>query len=98
MLGIIDGKGRCKKPNTEWVDDIKEWCTKDLYKLTISARYIKLWKQVMKFALDTYGFSAMDRDDDFNGFLWSISHHASPDIRAVPISLLADYTDTACSR
>jgi len=57
MLGIMNGKGRCGRPNREWIDDIKEWCKKDLYSLTISAGGQKLWKQMMKFALDTYGLS-----------------------------------------
>jgi len=55
MLGIMDGKGRRGRPNREWIDDIKEWCQKYLYSLTISAQDWKLWKQTMKFALDTYG-------------------------------------------
>ena len=58
MLGIMDAKGRRGGPNREWIDDIKEWCNKDLYRLTVSARVRKLWKQTMKFALDTYGLSA----------------------------------------
>src|SRR6218665_3284274 len=35
MLGIMDAKGRRGGPNREWIDDIKEWCNKDLYRLTI---------------------------------------------------------------
>jgi len=58
MLGIMNGKGRRGRPNREWIDDIKEWCKKDLYSLTISAQDRKLWKQMTKFALDTYGLSA----------------------------------------
>jgi len=30
MLGIVDGKGRRGRTNGEWIDDIKEWCKKDL--------------------------------------------------------------------
>ena len=58
MLGIMDGKGRRGRPNMEWIDNIKEWCNKDLYSLTISALDRKLWTQMIKFALDTYGLSA----------------------------------------
>src|SRR6218665_1842286 len=36
------------------IDDIKEWCRKDLCSLTIFARGGKLCKQTMKLALDTY--------------------------------------------
>ena len=38
MLEIMNGKGRCGRPNKEWIDDIKEWCKTDLYSVTISAR------------------------------------------------------------
>src|SRR6218665_3124520 len=58
VLGIMDGKGRRGRPNMEWIDNIKEWCNKDLYSSTISALDRKLWKQTIKFALDTYGLSA----------------------------------------
>jgi len=51
----MHGNGR---HNMEWIDDIKEWCKTDLYSLTISAQNRKLWKYMMKFASDTYGFSA----------------------------------------
>src|SRR6218665_1052379 len=61
MLGIMDGKGR---NNMEWIDNIKEWCSKDLYNLTTSALNRKFWKHMIKFALDTYGFQPMDPDDD----------------------------------
>jgi len=61
MLRIMDGKGRRGRPNREWIDDIKEWCKKDLYSLTIS----------MKFALDTY--QPMDHGDciiqDYRAYL-----------------------------
>ena len=30
MLGIMDWKGRRGKPNMEWIDNIMEWCIKDL--------------------------------------------------------------------
>src|SRR6218665_3611163 len=36
MLGIMDGKGRRGRHNMEWIDNIKEWCNKDLYSLTRS--------------------------------------------------------------
>src|SRR6218665_2072383 len=58
MLELMDGKGRRGRPNSEWMDDIKEWGKQDLYSLTISERDRGLCKQMMKFALDTYGLSA----------------------------------------
>src|SRR6218665_726374 len=58
MLGIMDGKGRSGRPNMRWIDNIKEWCKKDLYSLTTSALDGKFWKQTIKFALGTYGLSA----------------------------------------
>ena len=51
MLGIMDGKGRRRRPDRKWKHDIKEWCKQDLYSLTISARDRRLymWHQTMKF-------------------------------------------------
>ena len=59
MLGIM-GKARRGRPNMEWIyiDNIKEWCNKDLYSLTTSALDRKFWKQTIKCVLDTYGLSA----------------------------------------
>ena len=37
----------------ERINDIKEWCKKDLYSLTISAQDRKLWKETTKVVLDT---------------------------------------------
>jgi len=58
MLGIMDGKGRQGRPNRKWTDDIREWCKQDLYSLTRIAQERGLWKQMIKFALDTYRLSA----------------------------------------
>src|SRR6218665_3429152 len=40
MLGIMEGKGRRGRPNMQWIDNIKEWCNKDLYSLPIQLAYI----------------------------------------------------------
>jgi len=45
-------------PNREWTDDIREWCKQDLYSLTRIEEERGLWKQMIKFALDTYRLSA----------------------------------------
>jgi len=58
MLGIMDGKGRRGRPNWKGIDDIKEWCKNDLYRLTISEQDWQFWKQTKKFTLDTCGLSA----------------------------------------
>ena len=62
-----EGKTWKTQANMDWIDNIKKWCNKDLYSLTISARDRKLWKQTMKFALNTYAYTgcqSMDPDDD----------------------------------
>src|SRR6218665_2179812 len=70
MLGIMDGKGRRGRHNNmEWIDNIKEWCNKDLYSLTTSALDRKFWKQTIKFALDAYGLQPMDSDSDDDMFV-----------------------------
>jgi len=61
----MDGKGRRGRPNMEWVGNIKEWCNKDLYSLTISALDRKFWKQTISLNLrwTPTGFQPMDLDD-----------------------------------
>ena len=34
MLGSMDGKGKRGRPKREWLDDIWEWCQKDIYRLS----------------------------------------------------------------
>jgi len=53
----------CVRGSREWTDDIKEWCKKDLYSLTISARDRQLWKQTMKFSFHTHGSWWIDDDE-----------------------------------
>jgi len=36
----MNGKGRRGRPNCEWIEDINEWCQKDLYNLTIIINYM----------------------------------------------------------
>ena len=66
MLGIMDGKGRRGRPNMEWIDNIKEWCNKDLYSLITSALYRKFWKQTIKLALDTVRHTSPKETDPFS--------------------------------
>ena len=65
VLGILDGKERQERPNREWTDDIREcpvWCKQDLHvglhSLTRIVQKRGLRKQMIKFAMDTYGLSA----------------------------------------
>jgi len=50
----------------DWLDDIKEWCQKDMHLLIRIALERKKWRQVVKCSLDTYGlgYLPMDHDDD----------------------------------
>ena len=58
MIGIMEGTGRRGRPCREWLDDIKEWCRKDIYSLTQLAQDKQVWRMVVKCAVDTYGLSA----------------------------------------
>jgi len=33
VLGMMDGDNRRGRPYREWLDDIKEWCQKDIHLL-----------------------------------------------------------------
>ena len=55
MVGIIDGKKRRTRPSREWVDDITEWCQKDIYQVYKMAKGRKKGQWLVYSALDTYG-------------------------------------------
>ena len=56
MLGIImDGTNRKGRPCREWLDDIKEWCQKDIHLLNEVAKERNKWRWTVKCSLDTYG-------------------------------------------
>src|SRR5260221_8754759 len=58
MMGIMEGTGRRGRTNREWLDDVRDWCQKDVHSLSLLAQDSEMWKQVTKCALDTYGLSA----------------------------------------
>ena len=54
MLGIMDGSNRKGRPCREWLDDIKEWCQKDMHPLNEVAKERNKWRWVVKCSLDSY--------------------------------------------
>lgn len=58
MLGIMEGSGRKGRPCREWLQDIEEWCGANIQELTHRAQDRRLWRMVVKCAVDTYGLSA----------------------------------------
>ena len=58
MLGEMEGENRKGRPCREWLNDIKEWCGKDVVFLLNAARDRNGWKDRVKCALDSYGLSA----------------------------------------
>src|SRR5207245_1907907 len=55
MVGSMDGKGKRGRPKREWLDDIREWCQKDIQTLSRLANERGVWKEMVNCALDTYG-------------------------------------------
>ena len=55
MLGSMDGRGKRGRPKREWLDDIREWCQKDIQTLSRLANEREMWKEMVNCALDTYG-------------------------------------------
>ena len=58
LMGVMDGSNGRGRPCREWLDDIKEWCQKDIQLLSVMAQERNKWKEVVRCALDTYGLSA----------------------------------------
>jgi len=64
-MGVMDGDNRRGRPYREWLDNVKEWCQKDIHLLFRIAQDRNKWRQVVKCSLDTYGLSApMDHYDE----------------------------------
>src|SRR5207244_5212242 len=64
MLGSMDGKGKRGRPKREWLDDIREWCQKDIQTLSRLANEREVWKEMVNCALDTTGNVPKEYDDD----------------------------------
>ena len=58
MMGIMDGTGKRGRPDREWLDDIRDWCQKDIHFLITIAHDRVKWKAMVKCAVNTYGLSA----------------------------------------
>jgi len=58
VMGVMDGDNSRGRPHGEWLDDIKEWCQKDIHLLIRIAKDLNKWRQVVTYLLDTYGLSA----------------------------------------
>ena len=55
MTGIMEGLGRRRRPCSEWLQDIEEWCGMNIQEITHKANDRETWKKVVKCAVDTYG-------------------------------------------
>jgi len=54
VMGVMDGDDRRGRLYRGWLDDIKEWCQKDIHLLFRTAQEQNIWRQVIKCSLDTY--------------------------------------------
>ena len=55
VFGEMKGKTKRGRPKREWLDDVKEWCNKEIYILKRKTQDRDAWKIVVKGALDTNG-------------------------------------------
>ena len=55
MFGMMNGNTRRGRPSREWLDDIKDWCGKDLHSLSLEAQDRVRWRHSIGIALNTYG-------------------------------------------
>jgi len=58
LMGTMNGDNGRGRSCREWLDDIKEWCQKDIHLLSKIAREQNKWRQVVKCSLVTYKLSA----------------------------------------
>ena len=55
MFGMMNGNTRRGRPSREWLDDIQDWCGKDLHSLSLEAQDRDRWRYIIGTALNTYG-------------------------------------------
>ena len=55
MFGMMNGNTRRGRPSREWLDDIQDWCGKDLHSLSLEAQDRARWRYIIGTALNTYG-------------------------------------------
>jgi hypothetical protein len=55
VFGMMDGQTRRGRPNREWLDDIREWCKRDIHTLSRMAGDRVQWRLIVRNALDTNG-------------------------------------------
>ena len=58
MLGIMEGINRKVRHGREWLDDMKEWCQKDMYLLCETPQEWSKWRWLVKCSWDTYRLCA----------------------------------------
>ena len=58
MFGMMNGTTRRGRPSREWLNDIEDWCGKDLHSLSLEAQDRVRWRSMIDIALNTYGHCA----------------------------------------
>ena len=64
MMGTMEGTGKRGRPNREWLDDVKDWCQKDVHILSRWHKIEKYGKRRLNMHWTPTGFLPMDSDDD----------------------------------
>jgi len=49
----VDGKNKVGRSQTEWVDNIEDWCRASLQELSDSAQYRTNWNKIVRDASDS---------------------------------------------
>lgn len=55
IFGMLDGAGIRGRPCREWLDDITDWCGKEIHELSRMAQERDKWRWMVKHAIDTNG-------------------------------------------
>jgi hypothetical protein len=55
VFGMIDGKNRRGRPNREWLDDIVDWCAKDIHEVLDDTADRQTWTKCVETAVNTNG-------------------------------------------
>jgi hypothetical protein len=54
VFSMMNGKRKRGRPSREWLDDIEDWCGKDVHRLSLEVQDWLKWRNVIGAALDFY--------------------------------------------
>ena len=62
VFGIMDGKNKRGRPKRRWMDDLVDWCNKDISTLHRLAMNRRKWSHFVKYVMTLTGIECMEQE------------------------------------